>query len=132
MYKSLLLALALASALSIGSAQAQTTEQPEGTLRDNQIMFVVTSNHSNIVDLEFYANGRNAAWPGGNQVYSIKDSATHYYVLNCRRGEKICYGAGVRGRYSTYWGVGIGDKHGCTGCCYTCEGTSSKHIFLDP
>jgi hypothetical protein len=96
------------------------------------LTFVITSEYEHIVDVEFYSQHRNVAWPGGNEVYSISDYKTHEYSLKCRYGEKICFGAGVRGNYSKYWGVGIGDKHGCTGCCATCDGGSTVNQVLNP
>lgn len=102
------------------------------SLANDQVMFIVRSLHPNVVDLEFYADQRKAAWPGGKEVYSIKDNHWHTYVLNCRRGERICYGAGVRGKYSSYWGVGINRRANCSECCYTCDGTRSKLITLNP
>lgn len=105
---------------------------PAQGIGPNQLKFVITSNHPNIVDVEFYSQNRRHAWPGGNDVYSIKDYRTHSYVLNCQPGEKICFGAGVRGNYSKYWGVGIGNTQGCSSCCYTCNGTTTRNIVLEP
>jgi len=101
-------------------------------LANDQIMFIVKSRHPNIVDLEFYSDDRRVAWPGDNKVYTLKDSHWHTYVLNCRRGEKICYGAGVRGKYDSYWGVGINRRARCEECCYRCDGVRSKLITLNP
>ena len=101
-------------------------------LRNDQIMFILRNNHPNTVDVEFYSEGTRRAWPGNGQVYSIKDSAWHTYVLNCVPGEKICFGAGVRNQYRTYWGVGINKKHSCSDCCYTCGGVTSRRVNLNP
>jgi hypothetical protein len=95
-----------------------------------EVTFVITSEYDYIVDVEFYAQDRNIAWPGGNEVYSINDFKTHYYSLRCRYGERICYGAGVRGRYSKFWGVGIGNKYSCDDCCAVCgKGQTVNYIL---
>lgn len=105
---------------------------PTQSLGRNQIMFIVRNEHPRVVDIAFYSNSRRHIWPGANRVYTMRDSKTHHYVLNCVRGEKICYGAGVRNRYRTYWGSGIGGKHRCASCCYTCDGRPTKTIVLNP
>jgi hypothetical protein len=106
--------------------------EPAKKLAPNQIMFVIRSTHPRAVDVAFYSNDRRHAWPGKNRVYTIRNSKTHHYVLNCERGEKVCYGAGVRNRYRTYWGTGIGNRHRCPTCCYICNGNATKTIVLNP
>jgi hypothetical protein len=108
--------------LGAGPAQAQL----------DQVTFIITSEHPNIIDVEFYSQDRNHAWPGGSKVYTISDYNTKHYTLNCVSGEKICYGAGVRGRYSQYWGVGIGNRQSCIGCCFVCGGGATRPIVLNP
>jgi hypothetical protein len=130
----MLAALTLVAAI-VGSSAAfaqKPVEQPANSLAANQIAFMVRSAYPNVVDIAFYADGRRAAWPGGRRVWNLTDSKVHRYVLNCIRGEKICYGAGVRNVYSKYWGVGIGNKHRCATCCYRCEGQETKVIVLNP
>ena len=73
------------------------------------------------VDVAFYSKSRNAVWPGNGKVWTIKDYKVHSLKLNCIAGEKICYGAWVRGSSREYWGVGQGGKAGCKSCCYTCQ-----------
>lgn len=127
------------SAVEAGAELAQPLPGEEGGSADparalgrNQIMFVVRSAHPSAVDIAFYSSNRRYAWPGNNRVYTIRDSKTHHYVLNCERGEKICYGAGVRNRYRTYWGSGIGNRHRCPSCCFICNGNATPPIALNP
>ncbi|MFZ4805982.1 MAG: hypothetical protein ACOYLQ_01905 [Hyphomicrobiaceae bacterium] len=135
-----LLAMMLSVGIGAATVSAETFSSEEElnryvssvSLASDQAMFIVRSLHPNIIDLEFYADARKHAWPGGNQVYTVKDSHWHTYILNCRRGEKICYGAGVRGSYNKYWGVGINRRANCSECCYTCNGKTSKLITLRP
>lgn len=139
--RSILAAVVLLAAIgSGGSAFAQKPEEGGGgggagagtALSGNQIKFRVRSTYPNVVDVAFYADGRRHSWPGGGRIYSIRDSNVHDYVLNCIRGEKICYGAGVRNVYNKYWGVGIGNKHRCSTCCHRCMGQQTNVIVLNP
>lgn len=95
------------------------------------LTFKVRSYHKNQVDIAFYSQNRNVSWPGGNKVWVIKDYEVHSYALNCVQGEKICYGAWVRGSSSTYWGGGEGGKQACKSCCYTCSGGETPIINLN-
>jgi hypothetical protein len=74
------------------------------------------------VHVNFHSKGRNFAWPGGDQVYPLKDSSLHTFRLDCTPKERICYGAGRSGNYDIYWGVGVDGKSGCSDCCMTCGG----------
>jgi hypothetical protein len=77
------------------------------------------------VDIQFYSEDRKQAWPDNRTPYSIEDRGMHSYTISCTTGEKICYGAWVRGNASTYWGKGNNDKQRCTDCCYTCNGSTT-------
>lgn len=96
------------------------------------LTWTFVSEHPNIVQLEFYSQHRNAAWPGGGNAYEIADYKPHTYTLTCRTTEKICYGAWVKGDADTYWGVGADDAHGCTGCCRTCATGDAGTVRLLP
>jgi hypothetical protein len=98
----------------------------------DELTFKVRSNYRYKVQIEFYSQDRNHAWPGGDRAYPINDDEVHNYSLNCRSGEKICYGAWVTGNDSKYWGVGANNKHGCKGCCYTCGRGDTPIINLNP
>jgi hypothetical protein len=96
---------------------------PTGALAQaSNLTFRMKSNHPNKVQVEFYAQSRNHAWPGGTKAYNLDDYNEHSFTLNCRTGEKICYGAWLSGNQKRYWGVGMNDKQSCTGCCTTCNG----------
>lgn len=113
-----------AAVLVFGSAWAVPADAESLTFR-------IRSNHPNIVQVEFYSQNYNRAWPGGSQAYEISDYDVHSYRLNCRSGEKICFGAWVKGS-SDYWGVGPNDEHGCSSCCYTCNGGTTPIENLNP
>ena len=96
----------------------------------DSVRFKIKSDHPYRVQIKFYSQTRNHIWPSATRAYTLYDSTTHEYRLNCSRGEKICYGAWVVGDNKEYWGVGQRDKHSCRGCCLTCnEGvTVSKRL----
>lgn len=96
----------------------------------DSLKWTVRSEHPNVVSLEFYSQDYNRSWPGDGEVYILDDYDTHSYNLECRSGEKICYGAWVRGDSDSYWGVGLNDASGCDDCCYTCgQGDTDLRIL---
>jgi len=95
------------------------------------LTFQVRSYHKNQVDIAFYSQDRNAAWPGGSKVWVIDDYDVHTYPLNCVYGEKVCYGAWVRGSSSTYWGSGRDGEYGCHSCCFVCNGGTTPVLNLN-
>jgi len=87
------------------------------------------SQHANIVDVQLYASARHNVWPGNGQVWSLKDYAAHTVTINCQRGEKVCFGAWVRGTESSYWGGGRNNAKNCSSCCYTCGSTVETPVI---
>ena len=82
--------------------------------------------------LKFYSQDRNHVWPGGGKVYVLDDGREHTFHIRGLGGEKVCYGAWVAGDSSTYWGVGKDNEHGCSDCCYYCEGVTAGLVrFVD-
>lgn len=92
----------------------------------------IQSHHPNIVSLEFFSQHLDRSWPGNGQVYTLDDSKTHRYVLECRGGEQICFGAWVRYMPKVYWGVGNNNEHECSDCCYVCGQDGSNVRILHP
>lgn len=96
------------------------------------VTFMMQNNHPNAVEVELYSQDRNHVWPGNGEVYVLDDGETKQMPLSCDEGEKICYGAWIKGDTDTYWGVGPGNKEACDDCCYTCTGGATETINLDP
>lgn len=96
------------------------------------VTFMMQNNHPNAVEVELYSQDRNHVWPGNGEVYVLDDGETKQMPLSCNEGEKICYGAWIKGDPDTYWGVGPGNKEACDDCCYTCTGGATETINLDP
>lgn len=115
------------AALAVAAGAAMS-----GQAQADSLVFTITSEHPNIVDLEFYSQAYSRAWPGGGQVYYIDDWNAHTYNLDCEYGELICYGAWVRGDSSTYWGVGPDGQFSCSDCCATCGYGPTRPIRLTP
>ena len=91
------------------------------------------SNYRYTVDVKFFSKNRNWSWPGPNRVWTLKDSRVTRLTINCRRGEKICYGAWSRGNpNAAYWGVGQYGDSGCRSCCYTCGNVTIPIRNLNP
>jgi hypothetical protein len=93
--------------------------------RADQMEWTITSDFDYQVQIEFYSQSRNVAWPGNGRAYPLNDYQPHSFTLNCISGEKICYGAwptggDTHGRYRNYWGVGANNQHGCDHCCGIC------------
>lgn len=97
-----------------------------------ELKWTVQSLYPYKVQIEFYSQSRRHAWPGGNQAYGLNDSETKTYSLNCRSGERICYGAWVTGNARRYWGVGARNRNSCRGCCATCDAGDTPKIVLRP
>ena len=105
-----------------GAVSAGVDAGPATGLGPDEMIWNFRSYDPHIVDVVLHAVSRRRAWPGGDEVYSLKDSNWHSFRLSCVPGEKICFGAGVRGNYSESWGVGVENRSGCSNCCYTCSG----------
>ena len=102
-----------------------------GTANAESLTFRIQSKYQYKVQIEFYSQARNAAWPGDNEAYNLNDSGVHEYNLSCQAGEKICYGAWVSGNQNTFWGAGLHARQSCASCCYTCDGSETPIIVLN-
>ena len=112
---------ALSIAMLFGSMSA-------GTAAD--VTFEMKNSHPNAVEVELYSQDRDHVWPGNNQVYLLDDGETKQIPLSCDQGEKICYGAWIKGDQETYWGTGPNNAQACDDCCYTCTGGATETIDL--
>jgi hypothetical protein len=86
------------------------------------------------VDVQFYAPDRNWVWPQSGRVFFVRPGRKDRFRFSCRRGERVCFGAWIRGhRSGSYWGAGPDARYGCTGCCYTCvQGTVKRQLLRAP
>jgi len=118
------LTVALAAGLSFLSVSAPSYA--------DTLHWQIRSDYPYIVSLEFYSQNYDRAWPGNGNVYVLDDSAVHSYALACDYGEKICFGAWVRGDSSKYWGTGRDGLQGCSDCCYVCGHGGTTLRILNP
>lgn len=95
------------------------------------IDFKVRSYSRYAVEIAFFSQNRKHSWPGPGRVWVIKDYKVANYNLSCVPGEKICYGASVKGNAKTYWGTGSTNKFTCAKCCYTCGSGDTPVINLN-
>jgi hypothetical protein len=94
------------------------------------VTFTMRNNHPNALEVELYSQDRDHVWPGDEEVYVLDDGEVKQMPLSCQEGEKICYGAWIKGDQGTYWGVGPNNAQACDDCCYTCTGGSTETIDL--
>jgi len=92
--------------------------------------FYMTKQYSGTISVTFYSETRNHEWPGGDQVFVMHNNQRYSFPLSCQNGEKICYGAWIRGNPDKYWGVGQHKRFGCSNCCYVCDGGYTRTINL--
>ena len=96
----------------------------------SSVVWEIRSLYRYQVEIAFYSNNRDWQWPGRGKVWVLDDDNYKTFTLNCRYGEKICYGAWVRGDRSRYWGAGYGNRQSCSSCCYTCGYGATQPITL--
>ncbi len=101
-----------------------------GSARAESLTWNIRSDHPNAVSLEFYSEDGNTSWPGAGDVYVLDDNEDHAFPLQCRLGERICYGAWVRGDETQFWGVGVNGSQFCESCCYQCDGGETPLIVI--
>ncbi len=54
----------------------------------------IKSSYPYKAQIEFYSQDRRGlSWPGGGKAFTLDDSEMHTFKLECRPGERICYGA---------------------------------------
>lgn len=106
--------------------QAGPERAPNPPDPPNQVSIEVRSLDPYALELSFFTEDGSRAWPGGNQIYPLKDSAFHSYRLTCTPGEKICYGAWRSGNSRIYWGSGYANRQACSGCCFRCGGGARR------
>ena len=131
-----LIAVIVAAACAVllwpAEATAQSSAQPGGGGGNTVTQtWTVKSMYQYRVQIAFYSRERNHEWPGNGQAWDLNDYNNHTYTLNCRRGEKVCFGAWVTGNASKFWGVGFGGKQGCSTCCFLC-GQQPQPQVLQP
>lgn len=100
----------------------------QGHYGDTTQTVIMNNNTGQEIQFEFTDdNQRNIVWPGSDRAYNLAPHSQSRRLLNCYRGQKICYGAWVRGDFSQYWGSGNNDGQHCNDCCFRCEGDTVRY-----
>src|SRR5262245_22264497 len=89
--------------------------------RSDDFTFRIKSLYKFSAQVEYRSQTRNAAWPGDNKAWDLADDAIHEHTLNCRSGERICFGAWDKGSGRPQWGQGRDGKRNCSDCCWICK-----------
>lgn len=111
---------------------ALTAGLPTAAQAQSNLVFEIANESRRDVQIEFRSQDRDHYWPAPNKAYDIARGGVERYNLQCRRDEKICYGAWVKGNAKTYWGRGFDGKQSCDACCAYCgDGTVKKRLTLD-
>jgi hypothetical protein len=80
--------------------------------------------------IKFYSETRKGhEWPSSREMWLLNDYATHKFRLGCVVGEKVCFGAWSTDNNRTYWGVGHGNRSGCSNCCHTCGDKTGPQVL---
>lgn len=91
--------------------------------------FKIRSLHPNAVQIKFYSQTRKGhQWPTSKLAWDLVDDEVHALGITCNNGEKICWGAWVKGSNRPEWGVGVGGTDGCQACCFTCQNAEASGV----
>lgn len=100
----------------------------QGHYGDTTQTVIMNNNTGQEIQFEFTDdNNHGTVWPGNNQAYNLSPHSQSRRLLNCYRGQHICYGAWVRGDFHQYWGAGNNDSQHCNDCCFHCIGDSVRY-----
>jgi hypothetical protein len=104
--------------------EAKIVDEPsEASIKDNQIRWRFRNAYGRRIEYKLFAWNRNWSWPGGNNAFDLPaNNKTYKTTIQCKRGEKVCYGAWVANNRNIFWGVGYNARYNCRNCCFTCKG----------
>lgn len=124
-----------AAAKDAKARTAKTSPAPQAAnpeIKKNQIRWYFRNNYGRKIEYVLYAANRNWQWPGGNKVYVLPANRTTYTTLiDCKKGEKVCYGAWQANNRRIFWGVGYNARYNCRDCCFKCKGVKTPTIIFN-
>jgi hypothetical protein len=89
---------------------------------------IMNNNTGHYIQYEFTDdNDHSLGWPGSNNAYELPPHGSERRELNCYQGQKMCYGAWVRGDDGQFWGAGNNNSQSCTNCCFHCVGDTVRY-----
>jgi hypothetical protein len=106
---------------------------PVAASAQNEMTWQMKSTTGHKVEVAFFSQDRKGfRWPGNGRAFTVTDDEELLkFRIGCLGGEKICYGAWVAGRHSTFWGMGPEGTSSCQDCCFTCNGNLTKVITFN-
>ncbi len=107
--------------------------EAERIRRETSLVWVFKRRNSHTIHLQLYSQKRRGwVWPAPQRVWILSNDEIFERSINCKKNEKICYGAWIKNRSSYYWGCGYDCKQGCKDCCYTCGSGRTNTYNLNP
>lgn len=89
---------------------------------------IMNNNTGQQIQFEFTDDNQHGiVWPGDNKAFNLLPHSQSRRLLNCYRGQHICYGAWVHGDFHQYWGAGNNDSQHCNDCCFRCVGDAVRY-----
>jgi hypothetical protein len=106
-----------------GAAQSRSLNESDARKPKPSLTWTINDKTRDNLVVAFYSQARRrTGWPAWSRNWTLH-KGENSFTLDCRAGEKICYGAWNNSRINgTYWGVGPWNKHSCKNCCSTCNG----------
>jgi hypothetical protein len=96
------------------------------------MLLYVKNGSEQAIAVEAFSQDRDQVWPGDDQVWLFEPGEKKTVPLTCTGGERICYGAWVKGNDRISWGVGPEGDKDCQGCCLICLSHGVQEIDLPP
>jgi hypothetical protein len=113
--------LAVCAVVCFGGLPAQSDEYT----------FKVQSLHPNAVQIKFYSQTRKGhQWPDVKTAWDLDNDKVHELGMICNDGEKICWGAWVKGGNRPEWGAGAGGTDACPDCCFSCRNGQTQGVWV--
>jgi len=112
---------------------AETAPTPKSAARParNEIRWFFRNRSGGQVQYQLYSMDRNWSWPGGDRAFVLPaNGQVRSTLIQCRRGELVCYGAWRSNNRRISWGVGFDARFNCRDCCFTCNGVSTPTFVL--
>lgn len=114
-----------------GKVETRATPKAQRAVKNNEIVWFFQNNYGRKIEYKLYSMRRQWTWPGGNRVFVLPANRTTYKTkIQCKRGEKVCYGAWQQNNRRIFWGVGYNARYNCRDCCFTCNGVKTPtYVF---
>lgn len=96
-----------------------------------EMTFFMKNQNPRAVVVELFGQETGTRWPGNDKVFLLEKTERKSVPIECRAGEKICYGAWLNGNDSVFWGVGPDNDEPCDTCCSICVEKTTETITVE-